>query len=209
MEDHQGFERSAIPHMTLLKNYAMHLTNNSENAKDLLQDTYLKAYRFWNNYEEGTNIKAWLYQIMKNSYINNYRKKVREPNKVEYDENRFCYKTFHNGSFDHTYLKVRHSDEMFEDEIAHSLEALPHIFKTVIILSDVEELTYDEIARMVACPVGTVRSRLHRGRRMLQKRLFNYAKDNGYIAKKGSSALNPMSCVLASAAKAHSSILRD
>ena len=209
MEDHQGFEQSAIPHMPLLRGYALHLTNNSENAKDLLQDTYLKAYRFWNNYEEGTNIKAWLYQIMKNSYINNYRKKVREPNKVEYDENRFCYKTFHDGSFDHTYLKVKHSDEMFEDEIAHSLESLPHAFKTVIILSDVEELIYAEIAQIVACPVGTVRSRLHRGRKMLQKRLFNYAKDNGYIIKRGSNALNPMSCVLASATKAHSSILRD
>ena len=176
MEDHEDFERTAIPHMTVLRSYAQYLTNDSENAKDLLQDTYLNAYRFWNHYEERSNIKAWLYQIMRNSYINNYRKKVKESKKVEYDENRFCYKTFHDGSFDHSYLNIKHPHEMFEDEIAHSIESLPGIFKTVVMLSDVEELTYSEIARAVACPVGTVRSRLHRGRKILHKRLFNYAK---------------------------------
>jgi RNA polymerase sigma-70 factor (ECF subfamily) len=88
MEDHQEFERTAVPHMMSMQNYALYLTKNSENAKDLLQDTYLKAYRFWNNYEKGSNVKAWLYQIMKNSFINDYRKKDKEPKKIEYDENR-------------------------------------------------------------------------------------------------------------------------
>jgi RNA polymerase sigma-70 factor (ECF subfamily) len=183
MEDHQEFEQTAILHMPALNNYALRLTKNPENAKDLLQDTYLKAYRFWNNFEKGSNVKAWLYQIMKNSFINDYRKKDKEPKKVEYDENRFSYKIIHDGLFDPAYFKRKHYDDIFEDEIAHSIESLPNTFKTVILLSDVEELTYSEIARVVECPVGTVRSRLHRGRRVLKQRLSNYAVVNGYIKK--------------------------
>jgi RNA polymerase sigma-70 factor (ECF subfamily) len=190
MEDHKEFEQTAVPHMTALQSYALHLTKNSENAKDLLQDTYLKAYRFWNNFEKGTNVKAWLYQIMKNSFINDFRKKDKEPKKTEYDENRYCHKDFGGQLFDHTHLKITPIDEMFEDEIAHSIESLPYTFKTVILLSDVEELTYSEIARVVACPVGTVRSRLHRGRKVLQKRLSDYAVTNGYISKKSESVEN-------------------
>ena len=176
--------------MTALQSYALHLTKNSENAKDLLQDTYLKAYRFWNNFEKGSNVKAWLYQIMKNSFINDYRKKDKEPIKIEYDENRFCNKAFGGWLSDHTHLKIKKYDEMFEDEIAHSIESLPNAFKTVILLSDVEDLTYSEIARVVACPVGTVRSRLHRGRKVLQKQLSGYAVADGYISKKSESLDN-------------------
>jgi len=190
MEDHQEFEQTAVPHMTTMQNYALYLTKNSENAKDLLQDTYLKAYRFWNNYEKGSNVKAWLYQIMKNSFINDYRKKDKEPKKIEYDENRYCHKTFGEHVFHHSNLKRISYDELFEDEIAQSLESLPHAFKTVILLSDVEELTYSEIARVIACPVGTVRSRLHRGRKVLQKRLSEFAVSNGYISKKSESLEN-------------------
>jgi len=209
MENHRDFEQTALPHRAVLQNYAMHLTSNSENAKDLLQDTYLKAYQFWNKYEKGTNIKGWLYQIMKNSYINNYRKKIKEPNKVEYDENRFCYKTVQDGLFDLAYLQRRHYNEMFEDEIAHSIESLPNTLKPVIILRDIEELTYSEIARVVACPVGTVRSRLHRGRKILQKRLLNYAKDNGYLIKSGRNARCSRSHDLASIVGLPSTMQRD
>ena len=184
MEDHHSFEQTAVPHMAVMHNYAMHLTNNPESAKDLLQDTYLKAYRFWSNFEKGTNIKAWLYQIMKNSHINNYRKKNKEPKNIEYDDSRTCHKTTHDGLFDLSHLKKTQYNEIFEDEVAQSIESLPITFRTVIILSDVEEFTYAEIARMVACPVGTVRSRLHRGRKVLQKRLSNYALAQGYISKK-------------------------
>jgi RNA polymerase sigma-70 factor, ECF subfamily len=112
----KDFEQTAIPHMQILYNYALRLTMNSENAKDLLQDTYMKAFRYWNNFEKDTNIKAWLYQIMRNLYINQYRKKIKEPKKVEYDEDQFYYKMSQQGSFDPKYLKAKSYDEIFEDE---------------------------------------------------------------------------------------------
>jgi RNA polymerase sigma-70 factor, ECF subfamily len=181
--DQKDFEQTAIPYMDILYNYALHMTMNSANAEDLLQDTYLKAFRFWGNFERGTNIKAWLYQIMRNSYINQYRKKVKEPKKVEYDENQFYYRISQQGSFDSKYLEEKSYDEIFEDEITHSLDKLTKELKTVVILSDFEDLSYEEIANIINCPIGTVRSRLHRGRKHLQNELFNYAKENGYIFK--------------------------
>jgi RNA polymerase sigma-70 factor (ECF subfamily) len=167
--------------MSTLYTHALHLTMNSDDAKDLLQETYLKAYRFWDKFEKGTNIKGWLYQIMKNSYINHYRKRVKEPRSVEFDEN-----ISHHAHGKSAPIEVRHGGggspkEIFEDEIARSLESLPGEFRTVIMLSDVEELTYQEIASTIAVPLGTVRSRLHRGRRMLRKQLRDYARSNRYL----------------------------
>lgn len=184
MTDHWDFEHTAVPYMPRLHNYALKLTMNSEDAKDLTQETYLKAYRFWDTFEEGTNVKAWLYQIMKNSYINQYRIKIKEPNKIEYDEAHFYYDTPQHQSFDFKDQKVEPVDKLFGDEIARSIKSLPSIFRTIVLLSDVEELTYAEIAKRVACPVGTVRSRLHRGRKILQKQLVNFATINGYVSRK-------------------------
>ncbi|MGA3245142.1 MAG: sigma-70 family RNA polymerase sigma factor [Bacteroidota bacterium] len=181
--DHRDeFERTAVPHMTVLYNHAMHLTMNSDDAKDLLQETYLRAYRFWDKFEMGTNIKGWLYQIMKNSYINHYRKRVKEPKPVEFDESLF----HHNPVPDtptqlHPVVGEQDSYDVFEDEIARSLESLPGDFRTVVMLSDMEDFTYEEIASMVAVPIGTVRSRLHRGRRLLRERLRNYTRSNRYL----------------------------
>jgi RNA polymerase sigma-70 factor (ECF subfamily) len=184
LNNQKDFEQTALPHMDMLRNYALHLTMNSENANDLLQDTYLKAFRFWNDFEKGTNIKAWLYQIMKNSYINQYRKKVKEPKKIEYNENQFYYKSSHHEvSFVPHNLKTKLYNEIFEDEITCSLERLTKDFKTVVLLSDFEEFSYEEIANILECPIGTVRSRLHRGRKQLQKELFGYACQNRYIMK--------------------------
>lgn len=183
LKDQTDFEQTAIPLMDILYNYALHLTMNSENAKDLLQDTYLKAFRFWDSYEKGTNIKAWLSEIMKNSYINQYRKNVKAPKEVEYDENQFFYKISQQVSFDPKYLHTKSYDEIFEDEITRSLDTLTKDFKTAVLLSDFEDFSYEEIANIINCPIGTVRSRLHRGRKQLQKKLFNYAKGNGYIMK--------------------------
>ena len=131
----KDFEQTAIPLMDILHNYALRLTMNAENAKDLLQDTYLKAFRFWDSFEKGTNLKAWLYEIMRNSYINQYLKKTKEPNKVEYDENEFYYKIAQQGSFEPKYLKINSYDEIFEDEITRSLDGLAKDFKTVVLLS--------------------------------------------------------------------------
>ncbi len=181
MMNQRIFEKTALPHMTILHAYALHLTMNSEHAKDLLQETYLKAYRFWGNFEKGTNIKAWLYCIMKNSYINFYRKEIKEPKKVEYQEYHLPYSTTQEASFDKKHLPEKTYDEIFGDEIARSIESLKDSFKNIILLSDVEGLTYKEIAKVIDCPVGTVRSRLYRGRSQLRKKLFKYAKKNGYI----------------------------
>ncbi|MGD1044157.1 MAG: sigma-70 family RNA polymerase sigma factor [Bacteroidota bacterium] len=178
-----NFEQTALPHMTVLHTYAIHLTMNSENAKDLLQETYLKTYRFWGNFENGTNIKAWLYCIMKNSFINLYRKETREPKKVEYKEYHLPYNTIQETSFAHKHMIEKSYDEIFGDEIARSLESLNDSFRNILILSDIEGLSYEEIANTIDCPIGTVRSRLHRGRKLLKKKLFNYARDNRYIPK--------------------------
>jgi RNA polymerase sigma-70 factor (ECF subfamily) len=160
---------------------------NSENAKDLLQDTYIKAYRFWGHFEDGTNIKAWLYRIMKNSYINYYRKEIREPKKVEYKEYHLPYDTLQEPSFTHKHILEKSYDELFGDEIALSLESLSDSFRNVIFLSDIQGLSYEEIANIVSCPIGTVRSRLHRGRKLLRKKLIVYARENGYITKEAAS----------------------
>ncbi len=179
--NHKIFEQTALPHMSILHSYAFRLTMNSENAKDLLQETYLKAYRFWDNFEEGSNIKAWLYCIMKNAYINLYRKEVKEPKKVEYQEYHLPYNATQEPSSNHKYLLKKNYNEIFDDEITRSLESLNGSFRDILILSDVEGLTYAEIAKIVHCPIGTVRSRLHRSRKVLQKKLFTYAKDNRHI----------------------------
>jgi RNA polymerase sigma-70 factor (ECF subfamily) len=183
MIDRLSFEQIAVPHMPHLYNYALKLTMNREDAKDLLQETYFKAYRSWKSFEQGTNIKGWLYRIMKNAYINIYRKKSKEPKKIEYDETHFVSEASHHRLFDLQRHVLKPFDEVFEDEIARSLESLPSNFRKIIVLSDVENLKYAEIAKLVSCPVGTVRSRLHRGRKVLQQKLLNYAVVNGYVMK--------------------------
>lgn len=182
MVNHNNFEQTALAHRTLLYNYAIYITRNSDDANDLLQETFLKAYRFWNNYEAGTNVKAWLYRIMKNSYINCYRKETREPKKVEYKEYHLPYNTIQETSFAHKHVLNKTYDEIFCDEIARSLKSLNDSFRDVIVLSDVEGLSYEEIANTIDCPIGTVRSRLHRGRKLLRKKLFEYARENRYIS---------------------------
>jgi len=183
LNKNNDFEQTALPLMNTLYNYAMSLTRNQENAKDLLQETYLKAFRFWDTYEKGTNVKAWLYQIMKNSHININRKIFKEPRKIEYDENQFYGKISQSGLID-AYLNGKSGDQIFGDEIAQSIASLPKIYQTIVLLSDYEDFSYEEVAQIVNCPVGTVRSRLHRGRKQLQRKLADYAEYNGYIFKR-------------------------
>lgn len=168
--------------MDLLYNFALRTTGNVDDARDLLQETYLKAYRFWNKYEKGTNIRAWLFRIMKNSYINRYRKETREPNKVDYEEVENFYDSIRGSSTDTNDLQERFFGGLLGDEVTAALQDLPEEFRTVVILCDIEGLTYEEIAEFLECPIGTVRSRLHRGRKLLQAKLFEYAKKQGLIA---------------------------
>jgi RNA polymerase sigma-70 factor (ECF subfamily) len=175
------FEAEALPHMDVLYNFALRTTGNENDAQDLLQETYLKAYRFWDKYEKGTNIRAWLFRIMKNSYINRYRKEMKEPDKVDYDEIENFYNTIRAESTDPNDLQQKLFGNLLGDEVTQALEGLPDDFRTVVILCDIEGLTYEEIAEFVECPIGTVRSRLHRGRKLLQAKLYEYARKQGVI----------------------------
>jgi RNA polymerase sigma-70 factor, ECF subfamily len=179
----QEFEVEALPHADILYNYALRMTNNSADADDLVQETFLKAFRFWDKYEKGTNIRAWLFRIMKNSYINRYRRESKEPNTVDYEEVQNFYNTIRDDSAESSDLQESMFGHLLDDDIAIAISRLPEDFRTVVILCDIEGLTYEEIAEFLAVPLGTVRSRLHRGRSLLRTGLMKYAKQRGYTGK--------------------------
>ena len=169
--------------MEVLYNYALRMTGNKEDASDLLQETFLKAYRFWNKFEQGTNLRAWLFRIMKNTYINVYRKEVKEPDKVDYEEIEGFYNLVRDRNSDDNDLQKKMFGQLLDDDVSAALESLPEEFRTVVILCDIEGLAYEEIAEFLQIPVGTVRSRLHRGRKLLYVKLYDYAKQRGFIGK--------------------------
>lgn len=177
------FEQEALPHTNLLYNYALRMTNNPADAQDLLQETFLKAYRFWDRYERGTNIRAWLFRILKNSYINRYRKTTREPETVDYDEVQNFYTSVREAGTESNDLQENLFNSLLDDDVTKAIADLPEEFRTVVILSDIEGLTYEEIADFVDVPLGTVRSRLHRGRKILRARLMEYARSRGYATR--------------------------
>jgi RNA polymerase sigma-70 factor (ECF subfamily) len=182
-EKQRAFEQEALPHTELLYNYALRMTNNPADADDLLQETFLKAYRFWDKYEQGTNIRAWLFRIMKNSFINRYRKETKEPATVEYQEVENFYASIRAESSASSDLQENMIGNLLDDDVASAVAELPEDFRTVVILCDIEGLSYEEISEFVDIPLGTVRSRLHRGRKLLRDRLTDYAKKKGYVAK--------------------------
>lgn len=184
-EKDEIFEAEFLPHADALSTFAFHLTLFDASANDLVQETYLKAYRFIDKYDVGTNAKAWLFKIMKNAFINDYRKKSKQPTKIDYNE----VVNFLDEERDDTlasYQDLR--EEMFEnlmgDEVTNAINSLPVDSRTVILLCDIEGFSYEEIAKIIDVPVGTVRSRLHRSRNMLKKKLQNYAKSLGYQDKR-------------------------
>jgi RNA polymerase sigma-70 factor (ECF subfamily) len=180
---HKEFEQQTLPHMEVLYNYALRMTGNKEDANDLLQETYLKAYRFWEKFEQGTNLRAWMFRIMKNTYINLYRKESKEPDKVDYEEIESYYNLIRDQNSDDNDLQQKMFGQLLDDDVSKALEMLPEEFRTVVILCDIEGLAYEEIAEFLQIPVGTVRSRLHRGRKLLYARLYDYAKGRGFIKK--------------------------
>ena len=174
------FNQEFMPHINSMYNFAYRLTLDSDDAKDLLQDTYLKAFRFIDSFQQGTNAKAWLFRILKNSFINDYRKKSKEPSKVDYQE----VETFYNSEdVDRQItpdLRVEALQDMIGDEISVALNSLDVDFRTVIILCDLEGFKYEEMAKILDIPIGTVRSRLHRARNLLKDKLSEYARKMGY-----------------------------
>jgi RNA polymerase sigma-70 factor, ECF subfamily len=182
-EKEREFEREALPHTELLYNYALRMTNNPADADDLLQETFLKAFRFWDKYESGTNIRAWLFRIMKNSYINRYRKETKEPSTVDYGEVENFYSSIKDASTESNDLQETLYGNLLDDDVASAVAELPDDFRTVVILCDIEGLSYEEISEFVDIPLGTVRSRLHRGRKLLRGRLLEYARKKGYVSR--------------------------
>ncbi len=176
----RAFEREAVPYMDAVYHFAYNLTGNGDDASDLLQETFLKAFRFFDSFQQGTNCKAWLFQISKNSFINRYRKQTREPDKVRYDEIEEYYETLRPVNVDANNLEEHLFNNLLDDEVTAALQHLPEAFRTVLILSDIESLTYEEIAEVLDCPIGTVRSRLHRARKMVRDELLDYAKSKGF-----------------------------
>ena len=184
------FEREALPQMESLKNFAASLCRDRVWAEDLVQETMLKALRYFNTYTEGTNCRAWLFQICKHSYINEYRRKRYEPVAVDLQENMFTGRSERDGEHDREIRPLLRDDDSLEvhdrllgDEISTALEKLPGDYQTALMLCDIEGYTYEEIADYTATPIGTVRSRIHRGRKMLGSSLADYARRRGYRLK--------------------------
>lgn len=184
-EQLEVFNKELMPQINALYNFAYHLCYNEDDANDLVQETYLKAFRFIDKYISGTNAKAWLFKILKNAFINQYRKKSKRPQQVDYEE----IATYHDseeGSYvDFMDLREEIFEGMMGDEITVAINSLPIDFRTVILLCDIEDFTYEEIAKIIDIPIGTVRSRLHRARNMLKEKLRDYAKTMGYKDVRG------------------------
>ena len=178
------FNEEFMPHIDAMYNFGFRLTLDEDDAKDLVQETFMKAYRFINSFETGTNAKAWLFRILKNSFINNYRKKSKQPNKVDYQEVESYYNSDSVNENITTDLRVETVQHLIGDEITNALNALDVDFRTVIILCDLEGFTYEEMAKILDIPIGTVRSRLHRARNLLKEKLKQYASSLGYKDKR-------------------------
>lgn len=176
------FEADAVPHMDALLRTALRMTRNQTDAEDLVQETMVKAYRFWDKFEPGSNCRAWLFKIMTNIFINEYRSKSRTPVSVNMDDidDNFLY-----GQLASMPPGRNPEEEMFakifDDDVKKAIEELPDDFRLVVVLSFLEGFSYQEIADIIELQLGTVKSRLHRGRKLLQKKLHDYAVKNGYI----------------------------
>ena len=183
-EEKARFQAEALPLLDSLYGGALRMTRNPADAEDLVQETMLRAYRSFDRFEAGTNLKAWLFRIMTNAYINTYRKKQREPRKVSADEIE---------DFD-LYQELKSHDPQWEmtpenmvlnslvdTDIIEAIDDLPEQFRLAVVLSDIEGFSYAEMAEIMDVPLGTVMSRLHRGRKALQKRLWEIARDRGIV----------------------------
>jgi len=177
------FENLTLEHLDPLYSAALRLTKNERDAEDLVQDTYLRAYRFFDKFERGTNIKAWLFKILTNTFINRYRRKVKERSVVEGAERDTVHERFMSREATEYAANPEQyfSDRLLSDDVLKAVDALPIDFRLVVILADLQEFSYKEIAEILDCPVGTVMSRLYRGRKLLQKSLRTYAIHQGVL----------------------------
>ena len=185
MADQADFERDAMQYARQLYSAAMRMTRNPSDAEDLVQETFLKAYRAYHTFEAGTNLKAWLYRILTNTYINKYRKESRRPSEVDLGsvEDLYLYRRIGSEQSAEAARTTedRVLDGLVESDIKAAVEDLPENFRLPVLLADLEGLSYKEIAEILDIPIGTVMSRLHRGRKAMQKTLWGYAQQRGLI----------------------------
>jgi RNA polymerase sigma-70 factor (ECF subfamily) len=187
MSAQEAFTADAMQYAPQLFSTALRMTRNRSDAEDLVQETYIKGWRSFHTFQEGTNLRAWLFRIMTNTYINKYNAQKRKGTEVELDdiEELFLYKRL--GSIDQSQLSSSAEDQMLDlftdDEVKNALESLPEDFRIPVLLSDVDGFSYKEISEMLEVPMGTVMSRLHRGRKAMQKMLYEYARERGLIVE--------------------------
>ncbi len=179
------FERVALPQLSHLYTSAFYLTKDKAEAEDLVQETYIRALRFFDKFKPGTNCRAWLLTILRNLFINRYRQKRREPEKVDWERIEQVYESM----VEQGERAERDNPEgllisqFMDEEVEKALRELAEEYRTAIVLVDIEELSYEEAAKVMECPVGTIRSRVSRGRRLLQVALRDYALERGLISQ--------------------------
>ena len=183
----RAFETEALPHLEVLYRTALRMTRNRSDAEDLVQEALAKAYRYWDKFQSGTNCRAWLFKIMTNIFINDYRSKSRSPVSVDVDDmdDNFLY-----GQLARRGQESNPERDFFakilDNDVRNAIEELPEDFRMVVVLSFLEDFSYQEIADILDLQLGTVKSRLHRGRKLLQRQLYDYAVKNGYLKDKAS-----------------------
>jgi RNA polymerase sigma-70 factor (ECF subfamily) len=181
----ENFTNDAMQYAPQLFATALRMTRNRADAEDLVQETFLKGWRAFESYQEGTNLRAWLFRIMTNTFINKYNAQQRRPQESELDEVEELFLFRRMGAFDQSKINQSAEDQMLElftdEEVKNAIEELPETFRIPVLLSDVEGFSYKEIAEMLEVPIGTVMSRLHRGRKAMQKMLYEYAKERGLV----------------------------
>jgi RNA polymerase sigma-70 factor (ECF subfamily) len=175
-DERREFEELALPHLDSLYGTALRLTHNEKDAEDLVQDTILRAFRFFHRFERGTNVKAWLFKILTNTFANKYRKRQRE--RTILDEVQTQAEIHEAGLPD---PEAALAARLVSDQVKEALESVPEEFRLAVILADLEDFSYREIAEIVDCPIGTVMSRIYRGRRILQRKLLAYAREAGVV----------------------------
>lgn len=183
MADRETFAEQALQYAPQLYSAALRMTRNQADAEDLVQETYLRAYRGFDSFTDGTNLRAWLYRILTNTYINTYRARQRRPTETDLEDVEDMYLYRRLASLDSVLANRSAEDQLFDlltdDEVKRALEELPENFRLPVLLADVEGFSYKEIAEMLDIPIGTVMSRLHRGRKAMQKSLFEFAQARG------------------------------